>query len=131
MDGTSRAATRAECLTVDVSEVPIWEECPFRSRLPEYVEVRKGYNPDFGCEVLVLWSPRHQVHCMMELPKTGEISLTQTVKPMLGNLGGVIFEKQYPGAYLDMIRYEAKPTRGRKTTLNLRKTFDELTSLVA
>lgn len=67
-------------------------------RLPAWAEIR------IGDGLLVLWNPKHEIWCSTELYQlTPDI-----IRPMIGNLAGAIFEKEYPGKYCALIKLEAE-----------------------
>jgi hypothetical protein len=43
-----------------VTDLPIWTDCPFRERVPDNIEIRRGVM--FGLDTLVLWDSRGQRH---------------------------------------------------------------------
>lgn len=61
------------------------------------LELASGYSLRLGVvngvQTLVIWDPKHEIHCaaLLESCKT-----PGTVKAMLNNIGGAIFEREHP-----------------------------------
>lgn len=87
-----------------ISEVPLWDDCPFRHRVPDWIEIRRG--DVFGQTVTVFYAPKHE----LSLDFTGPIE--HTLGPALGNLGLAAFEQEHPGEFMKLIREQAHAAVG-------------------
>lgn len=94
---------------MDVNEISIWEECPFKRQLPSWVVVRRG--DLFGEESLILHAKvkDSEFHIDYDL-KSGE-NWNDVIPPMLSNLAGAIFESEFPGQTGVLFRRQAKCAR--------------------
>lgn len=99
----------------DVTDFPLWPDFPFAARVPSWLEIRRGKWEVDGEEprdLLVLWSPQYEIHCdchfePSELTLSADDFTRRVLEPMLGNLGGAVFDKLHPDEYLKMIRRRA------------------------
>ncbi len=47
-----------------VTDMPLWEDCPFIERIPKPIEVRRGLNE--GVDYVAFWDPVHEIHVDVE-----------------------------------------------------------------
>lgn len=51
---------------MDARDMPIWYDCPWRSKIPKYLEIKIGVD-DQGFDVLALWWPEKQKHVVIRM----------------------------------------------------------------
>lgn len=78
-----------------VTDVPIWESCPYRDKVPAEIEIRAD------ADSVVFWWPRYELHVGCS---RGYASESDCLGPVLGNLTGAVFEKEFPGMFPEMIK---------------------------
>jgi hypothetical protein len=71
-------------LNMLVEDVPVWNECPFKNWLPEYIIPRRGKD-DEGKPIILLHAGNF--HAQFD----GEHLPPERLKAMILNLGGAIF----------------------------------------
>lgn len=85
----------------DVTDFPIWADCPFKDKIPASIEIRKGRVGEQ--EIETLWWPEKGLH----VDCSGG-SLERALEPALANLAGAAFEQEFPDIFIPMIRAQAK-----------------------
>lgn len=92
----------SNALSQFVDEWPVVTDHPWRKLLSEEYEIRRGTS--FGRPELAIWAPKHQMHVAVSEADFDEESEERLLRPMMLNLTGAIFEKLYPGQFMEMIR---------------------------
>lgn len=83
---------------MNVTELPVWADCPFRSIVPDRYEIRKSS----GVVVLIGRSGEDIFH--VALSDEGQTINDKTVLAMVRNLGGFIFNHEHPGEHMRLIK---------------------------
>lgn len=80
---------------MEVTDLPIWNDCPLAGKLFPQVTARQGQ----GLAVLLYEHEDTILHVDMQLEAANEENLSIA----LNNLGGAIFEHEFPGQYFSLM----------------------------
>lgn len=102
-----------------ITDLPIWSDCPFWELVPEEIEIRLGVFggeavPGRGGEqtVLAFWWSKYQLHIAMDFDSLDPTSMDKTVEVVISNLTGAQFNKEYPGIFDMIIKARVNQTMG-------------------
>jgi hypothetical protein len=74
-------------MAMDVRDVPIWEDCPYRAHIPRYLEIRllpaDPSRAEYPEEMFFLWSPKYQLHLMTKGRPSGFGVIRRQIRPMV------------------------------------------------
>jgi hypothetical protein len=95
----------------DVSTWPLWENFPFKSKVPEFISVHKLEREGIAVRLseessplMALWWPEYEISISWLVSNLNE----KTLQVMLDGLGSAAFEKLHPDQYTGMIRREER-----------------------
>ncbi len=98
----------------DVTELPLWLNCPYRDRVPPEIEIRKGSFASDEDELIVFWWPKFGLHVDCTADEESLVDFRRMGEPALANLVGAVFEKTYPNMFSTMIREYTQYKAGNK-----------------
>ncbi len=89
-----------------VLDLPIWTDCPWRNKVPAEIEIRRGTVYADQGEVVSFWWPKQQLHVDVVADETviGIDGAERVVPPMLSNLAGAVFDREYPDMYMTCVK---------------------------
>lgn len=114
-----------------VTDFPIWDDCPFRDRVPACIEIRKGKSGEQT--VLAFWWPEFEFHVDMDADKLeldDPDELSKMLEVVMGNLTGAVFNKEFPGRFAETLEARALfAVKGKKIPLHLLRPIQRLEEL--
>lgn len=108
---------------MEVTELPLWMDCPLAGKLFPQVTARCGE----GIAVLLYEHDDTVLHVGMPLEAVNE----ENLEIALGALGRAIFEKEFPGQYIPLMERQAEAVIAQRELSDVDKQMlarrDELT----
>lgn len=96
----------------DVNDIPVWDDCPFKDKLPPHITVRRGVVEGFPETIVVLHAKIGSGEWHVDLFNIGkDADFDREIKPSIVNLGGAIFEHERPGEYARLLKGLKKDSR--------------------
>lgn len=84
-------------MTTLVADIPLWVDCPFAAKLPEWVEARRGEVEGHDSPLFVLADKQHRWHVDMHYEYDADIELNWLV--CLNSLNQRMLAAEYPGMF--------------------------------
>ena len=104
----------------DIRELPVWEDCPFRDKVPEVYQIRRGKFNDEEVFALVYETTEVVKHVAAWFGPDDVERIDGFLVPMVSNLGGAIFKDRHPETFVAMIKREAVWASGGKLNPSIR-----------
>ena len=99
----------------DIRELSLWEDCPFREMVPEVYQIRHGVLHDKECLAIVFDGGGVVKHVVVQFKEQEDLpNIKGFVVPMVGSLGGAIFEERHPETYMALVKRDAQRAAGIK-----------------